>query len=168
LGLEKYTTVRFIGEEDVRGVATKHFLLEVDLMAFLQSEEFAAYLMSSSEMSAEIGAGQGAVGTLDPQMLVPVLRILMPMIFPTFELSIDQYIGIDDGWTRRSETEFSMVMDLSSLALMTADPSAAVEPIALSLYLNTYYHDFEERFEIEAPDDATVIPMGEFLNPFGQ
>lgn len=169
LGLGKYTTVTLVGEDAVGGVATKHFLLNVDLMAFLQSADFAQYLTSSMQAGMDSGLGQNS--GVDPgqmQLIVPMLKMLFPMIFPKLELRVDQYVGIDDGRLRRSVTAFDMEMNLSSLSMLTGDSAALAEPITVSLFLDTKYRDFGKPFEIEVPEDATPMPMDSILNPFGQ
>lgn len=177
LSLHQFTTIRVLGDEEINGVDTRHFLIELDMLEFLTSEEMVDMLLGmaplATETMGELGNGmedglEDVIGGDALTMIAPMLKIVMPMLVPTFRIQVDEYVGLVDRYQQRSVTTLDMEIDLSALEMFLgpafspdeSDPaSLLLQPIDVFLYVKTDYHDYGEPFEVEVPDFSIPVTM---------
>jgi hypothetical protein len=155
LQIYNFTEVDMRGEEEIKGVKTKRFQTELDILDFILSPEMLD-VMQDPEMDAIIGEQE----ILD---LLPMLNMILPMLIPEFSLEVNQYVAIDTGYLQRSEYELDLEMSFSVLGGLALDSNRTVNELAVKVWMETDYHDFGESIEIDIPTEVTEIDFGESL-----
>lgn len=172
-GVYKFTTIETLGEEQLNGVDTRHFLIQVNYLELLTSPDFATFLTQTlatgggllpKNILADVGLSLEQL-----QYLVPLMDIVVPALFPRFDLQVDQFVGIADGYQRQSITRFNLDIDLSSLTdllaftVEEAEAEMLNQPVHFFFYMTTSYRDYGEPYEIIAPEQAEPIDIADWL-----
>lgn len=123
--MKAYSTVEEKGDEEIDGVACTHYYLVIDMAKL---GDIAA---SNYEVLAEQMPGDAAEFDRDE-----VLKM-----YEDAEMTMDIWVGVDDGMPHRQSIEMSM-----------ENPVPMTATIVMDLF------DFNEPVDVEAPSDAVPLP----------
>jgi hypothetical protein len=134
----------------------------VDFAAMFSNSTLIDLIMTQIEAS---GASQELdMEGMNPEELVGMLQLVAPMVTQGMEWTQIQRIGIDDGYLYGSEVamnwDMSAVLQLAAMGQgqTTKRPKANERP-TFELSVVSENSDFDDAPDIEAPEDAQLIPL---------
>lgn len=154
-----YVTVTRLDDSEVDGVAVAQFLYDFDMGGFIASPEFSSFLLEQLKMQVEANPDM-AEGGLTPEnidMVGAMLPMVGPMLLSGMTFETTSSIGLEDNYQYASETH--VVWDLSSVLRLAGMPSSG-QPV-FEMHVQSTNSDFDSAPAIEAPEDATIIPLEE-------
>jgi hypothetical protein len=152
-----YVTVTRLEDAEVDGTPVAQFNYSFDAAGFIGSPEFNTFLMDQLRAQMEMNPSLAESG-LTPEnldMVGAMLPMMGPMLLSGLTWEITTSIGLDDGYQYGSETH--IVWDLSGVLRLAQMPSSG-QP-AFELHMTSTNSDFDSAPAIEAPADATIIPL---------
>jgi hypothetical protein len=137
----------FVGitRTDESGLA--HFAINVDLKKFITSPEVMQAMVAAQQASGSATSGStgGAASGMNPQQMMQMAQTLIQ----TASLTVDQYVDT----TSNMVTRDTITLDLNVMSMSGGAPTTANVNFDLKL------HDFNTAFAVEAPANATMIPV---------
>ncbi|MGL4648323.1 MAG: hypothetical protein ACRC1H_02850 [Caldilineaceae bacterium] len=170
----EYVDVERLEDSEVDGVAVAQFLYTFDLAGFVASPEFVEMLSAQIEQQM---AMQDAMGQAPPMseedlaMITEMLPMFAPMLLSGVEWETVSAIGIEDGYLYTTET--SVEWDLAQVASMAGammggemgGPARGADEAMFSMSVFAQNYDFGADIVIEAPEDATMVPLDGMSTP---
>ena len=152
--LEAFQSVERGRDADIDGEEAAVFSSDFDFVSFISSPIFFTMLTEQLAMM-----GDDAPSAAELQQVQFMMPMIAPMLFGGLNFAADQYVGLDSGYTLRTETALNWdLSSLAGLAAMTGDPSMAESLpsyFGYSLVVDSY--DQNDVGDIEAPADAVVV-----------
>ena len=157
---EQYMMVERGEDVEVESGPGAVFNTSVDVASLVSGPEFGQIVMALVEAGALEGSGLTAA---DVEANLPMVGMMAPMIFADLVVGNSVTVGTEDMLVYNTSTEFSW--DLAGLIQMAAmsgalpaelDPNA---PMAVSFTTSVDNSDFGGEQVVEAPADATMIPL---------
>ena len=161
---EKYMSIERAEDVDVESGAGAVFNTSVDVASLVAGPEFSQIIMALVESGALEGSGLTAA---DVEANLPMVGMMAPMIFADLVVGNSVTVGTEDLLVYNSSTEFSW--DLAGLIQMAAMSGAlpaeldASAPMAVSLTTSVDNSEFGGEVAVEAPADATMVPLESLL-----
>lgn len=168
---KKYTTVERLDDATLDGVDVAQFAYKVDVAGFVSSPEFMSF--AKEMMAQQMKANKNAMpmSEADAQAAIEMLPMLAPMLLSNMEYERLVSIGLDDSYVYQSDATIDW--DLSTVASMASAmqsgkaqrPAPGAEPAVFHFSLQQDYSNFGEEFDIEAPEDAIMVPLDGMQQP---
>jgi len=158
--LEDFVNVERLDDDtiDLQDVAV--FSTTFDFGAFIASEGFQALIRDNLDLINEMADTSVTEAELDEVMLG--LRFLGPSLFQDLEFEVLQSIGLEDNYIYQTETHFAWdLQTIMALAAMADGGQREMPDVApvINFDLVQESGDFNDAPEIEAPEDAQIIPL---------
>lgn len=162
-----FIQVERLDDAEVDGVEVAQFRYTFDVAAFVSSPEFMEMMMS--QLKIQMAANPDMAETMpmteeDMEMLAAMAPMMAPMLLSGLEFDTVSSIGLEDKYVYATETHVDW--DLSTIVNLAAaagqgKPSRA-KPAGSSSFtydLMVTNADFDDAPEVEAPEDAIIIPL---------
>lgn len=158
--LEDFVNVERLDDDtiDLQDVAV--FSTTFDFGGFIASEGFQTLIRENLDLINQMADTSVTEDELDEVMLG--LRFLGPSLFQDLEFEILQSIGLEDNYIYQTETHFAWdLKTLMALAAMADGGRREMPDVApvINFDLMQESGDFNDAPEIEAPEDAQIIPL---------
>ncbi len=134
---------------------TATFAMDVNMSAMMTSPEFSDLMQMQMQMQGQ---------TLSEEEMGQAMALVSQM-FKGISITIDEEIGLSDGYIRRVSGNFSfdttgMMRAIDSMSKGKSTASAAPK---ITVDFSYSYSDFNDAPAITAPEDATIIPYQSLL-----
>jgi hypothetical protein len=152
-----YVTVTRLEDSEVDGTPVAQFQYVFDAASFIGSPEFTSFLTEQLTAMAEMNPDAASSG-LTPEnidMVSAMLPMMGPMLLSGLTWETTTSIGLEDNFQYGSES--NIVWDLSGVLRLAQMPSSG-QP-TFELHMTSANSDFDSAPAIEAPEDATIIPL---------
>ncbi len=166
--INEYTQVERLDDAEIDGVEVAQFRSTFDLAGFLSSPVVLGMFMEQMKAQMEADpamAGQVPLTEQDMEMITSMAPMMLPMLLGGFEAETLTGIGLEDKYVYSTETHVHW--DLSTIANMAAamnqgGPARSRPGASMPMYtldLTATNGDFDDAPEVEAPEDAIIIPL---------
>ena len=152
-----YVTVTRLEDSEVDGTPVAQFQYDFDAAGFIGSPEFNSFLTEQLKAMAATNPDAAASG-LTPEnidMVSAMLPMMGPMLLSGLTWQTTTSIGLEDNFQYGSESHIAW--DLSGVLRLAQMPSSG-QPM-FELHMTSANSDFDSAPAIEAPEDATIIPL---------
>ena len=154
-----YVTVTRLEDSEVDGVPVAQFLYDFDMAGFIGSPEFSSFLLEQlqAQMAMNPAAADSGLTPENLDMVGAMLPMMGPMLLSGMTFETTTSIGLEDNYQYGSETH--VMWDLSGVTRLAGVQSSG-QP-AFELHVEASNADFDSAPAIEAPEDASIIPLEE-------
>lgn len=169
----QFVEVERLDDDEVDGVEVAQFLFTFDLASYVASPEFIEMISAQLEQQMAMAEAMGEAPPMsqeDLDMVVEMLPMFAPMLLSGVQFETVKSVGLEDLLVYSTET--TVEWDLSQVAAMAGAmmggagrPARGAENAFFSFYLSSQYWDFDEEVEVEAPEDAMMVPLDEMSGP---
>lgn len=140
-----FLSAQRLDDESIGGTPTAHFQISADLYALMQTDAFV-------DAVAAFASAQGNnLIIYDPVELGEIVRA-NSILFENTALTVDQYVGLDDGLLHRVALDLDMPFEPTVLGYDDA-------PFTLTAALDVTLRDHNQPQNIAAPDDAQRVTI---------
>lgn len=163
-----YVSVERLDDTTLNGVDVAQFVYSFDVAGFVSSPEFIELVTQQVQQQLEMQEAMGQqapVSEADIKAITDMVPMLAPMLLSGMTWETLASIGLEDGLVY--ETSTSVEWDLQTVATMATAmqsgraqrPAPGAETPYFTLDVTSTNGDFNEEFDIEAPEDAILIPL---------
>ncbi len=162
------TKVERLDDAEIDGVEVAQFRTTFDLAGFLSSPVVLGMFMEQMKAQMEADPNMAREMPLteeDMEMVTSMAPMMLPMLLGGFEAETLTSIGLEDKYVYATET--NVHWDLSTIANMAAAmnqgggarsrPGKSMPMFTLDM--SATMGDFNDAPEVEAPEDAIIIPL---------
>lgn len=161
--IEDYVVLERLDDETVGDQDAAVFSGSFDFAGFVASEGLWDFLEENLDLINQMSEQQ--LTTAELQQARTALTFLGPAIFQTLEFETTQTIGLDDFYTYASDLtidwDLTTIMGFVAAMERGGPPARAGQgsDAAFNLSISTTNADFNDAPEVEAPEDAFIIPL---------
>ena len=166
--INENTQVERLDDAEIDGVEVAQFRTAFDLAGFLSSPVVLGMFMEQMKAQMEADpamAGQMPLTEEDMEMITSMAPMMLPMLLGGFEAESLTSIGLEDKYVYA--TELLVHWDLSTIANMAAamnqgGPTRSRPGDSMPMFtldMSATNGDFDDAPEVEAPEDAIIIPL---------